>query len=109
MWEKSRTLRGKCHLANSRNQGPPALGSVPGQGWSPGYRKQAFGCGAWGPRTVPASPRPAVQEEQTGGREAGGLGALTFSRRGLTQCRVSWIYWFSSGWQDICTQPQDGW
>lgn len=26
---------------------------------------------------------------------------LTFSMSGFTQCNVSWIYWFSSGWHDI--------
>lgn len=27
--------------------------------------------------------------------------SLTFSMRGFTQWRVSWMYWFSSGWHDI--------
>lgn len=31
---------------------------------------------------------------------------LTFSMSGFTQCRVSWMYWFSSGWQDIWRQAR---
>lgn len=32
---------------------------------------------------------------------------LTFSSSGFTQCSVSWMYWFSSGWHDICSKQSE--
>lgn len=57
--------------------------------WSAGNRLLAA---SHGNLHGPASLHPIL-----GVRWAGAPGTLTFSRSGLTQCSVSWIYWFSSG------------
>lgn len=71
-----------------------------GSGGLQGAGNRPLGVRVLGPLQGPASPHPV-----SGVRWAG---ALTFSRSGLTQCSVSWMYWFNSGWQDICTQGHDG-